>query len=801
MKRLILLPFAALLCITDTQAQCPPQQVQVTVELLTDNYGYETNWQLSYANGGIIASGGADPTYANATLYTQSFCVSAGACLRFEIFDTFGDGMCCGYGNGYYNIYIDGEVAATGGSFTNYRLEQFNCPPGTTCGTALPVEEGTHIAPATDTWYTFTPAENGTYGILACDNSCDTKIWVYGYCSGLVPAESNIATIYYDDDQGGCGPQAMLSTLLLEAGVQYWIRIGSNNGACTGAINWELVYNGPITGCIDPSACNYNPLATVQDGPCYFTGDPECPEGPDLVLNEEMLASSMYLSSLTTGSNDCRIDEGCLNGYGLRNVLRFSTHIYNIGNTDYYIGNPTLNPDQFSTINCHNHTHYVGYAEYKLYSATGVQIPIGFKNGFCVMDLECWSGGGTGQYGCSNMGISKQCGDIYDAGLDCQFIDITDVDTGLYTFVNTTNWDQSPDALGRQELNYMNNWAQVCIYIGRDDSGALYVEQRDECQPYTDCMGEIFGPAQPDCTGECGGSVLRGDLNVDSQHTVVDAQAYVSHILADDIDAQPCNDLNADDEIDVYDAALLNDCALTVDLHPTGSNHNHCNFPYGLTNTFETVELSIGAIDLSAQTIDIYIRNPDSEVVAYEFTVSGAQISNVTNLIDPVQYPIAPASVVGGDRVIGISYLDSLIDRNNIAVPLCRISYLALTDEEVCIGHIQSIVNGFYEETLTAITGECVASHVGVDELDNGGIDLSVFPNPFSDGATVRIVNRFSTQVSATVTDITGRMVRDLGNITSERVELGRGDLGAGVYFVQVMDSQRVLAREKVVVQ
>lgn len=786
--------------IQTVNAQCPPQQVLIEVEILTDNYGYETTWQLSYANGGVIASGG-DPDYANNTLITESYCVSAGACLKFEIWDSFGDGICCSYGNGYYSIRLNGEEVATGGNFTDYRLDQFNCPPGATCGSALPVGLGSHVAPATDTWYTFTPEENGTYGILACDNTCDTKLWIYDYCAGLNPADDNTGTIYYDDEQGGCGPQAMLNAALLEAGVEYWIRIGSHNGACSGSINWELVYNGPITGCMDASACNYNPLATVQEGECYFVGDPECPDGPDLVLNEEMLATSMYLSSLMANSNDCRIDEGCLNGYGLRNVLRFSTHIYNIGNTDYYIGNPSQNPDQFNFQNCHNHTHYEGYAEYKLYSASGVEIPIGFKNGFCVMDLECWSGGGTAQYGCSNMGISKQCGDIYDAGLDCQFIDITDVDTGLYTFVNTTNWDQSPDALGRHELNYMNNWAQVCIYIGRDESGALYVEQRDECEPYTDCMGDLFGPAQPDCTGECGGSALRGDLNTDSQHTVVDAQAYVSHVLADDITAQPCNDLNADGEIDVYDAALLSDCALTVDLHPTGSNHNHCNFPYGLTNIFETVELSIGAIDLAAQTIDIYIRNPESEVVAYEFTMEGVQISSVSNLISPAQYPIAPTSVVGGNRVIGISYQDSLIARNNVAVPLCRISYLSLTDEEVCIANIQSIVNGLYEETLTSITGECVPTYLSVDELDNGGIDLSVFPNPFSDGATVRIVNRFSTAIRATVTDITGRVVHDFGNITTERVTFDRGGLGAGVYFVQVTDSQRVLAREKMVIQ
>lgn len=801
MPRTIILSLLFVFATMAVHAQCPPQQVQVTVEIMTDNYGYETNWQLSYANGGILSSGGVNPTYGNGQLITQSYCVSAESCLTFEIYDTFGDGICCGYGNGYYNIYLNGLLVATGGNFGSYRLEQFNCGPGQTCGSALNVTVGTHVAPATDTWYTFTPAENGTYGILACNNSCDTKVWVYDYCQGLVPAEDNMATIYYDDEQGGCGPQAMLGAALLEAGVQYWIRIGSDNGACTGSINWELVYNGPITGCMDPSACNYNPLATVSEGTCFFVGDPECPDGPDLVLNEQMLASSMYLSTLVANSSDCRIQEGCLNGYGLRQVLRFSTHIYNIGNTDYYIGSPSQNPGQFNTVNCHNHAHYEGYASYKLFSVSGVEIPIGFKNGFCVLDLECWSGGGTPQYGCSNMGISKQCGDIYDAGLDCQFIDITDVDTGLYTFVNTTNWDQSPDALGRHELNYMNNWAQVCIYIGRNEQGQLYVEQQDNCEPFVDCAGEIFGSAQPDCMGDCGGTVLRGDLNADGLQNIVDAQGYVAHILANDINAAPCNDLNADGDIDVYDAALLNDCALTIDLHPTGSNHNHCVFPYGLTNIYDTVHLSIGAIDLTAQTIDIYIRNPSAKVVAYEFDMSGVSISGVTNLVNPNEYPITPSSISGGSKVIGISYLDSLIERYNTAMPLCRISYFSLHAQEVCISSIRSIVNGVYEEVITDIENGCVDSHVGVDELTNGGVELAVFPNPFSDMTSIRVQNLFSAALKGSIIDLTGRTVRDLGNITSDSIDLQRGDLSAGVYFVQVNDSQRVLARQRIVVQ
>jgi len=72
---------------------------------------------------------------------------------------------------------------------------------------------------------------------------------------------------------------------------------------------------------------------------------------------------------------------------GLRDIVRFETAIENIGNTDYIIGKPTDKPDAFSDDNCHEHWHQLGYAEYLLYAGAGDPEPIGFKNGFCVLDL------------------------------------------------------------------------------------------------------------------------------------------------------------------------------------------------------------------------------------------------------------------------------------------------------------------------------------------------------------------------------------------------------------------------------
>ena len=65
--------------------------------------------------------------------------------------------------------------------------------------------------------------------------------------------------------------------------------------ACTDPIEFEISYVGPIMGCTDPLACNYNPLATVNDGSCKYYPDPTC-QGPDLTIDQNLFASSMYLS-------------------------------------------------------------------------------------------------------------------------------------------------------------------------------------------------------------------------------------------------------------------------------------------------------------------------------------------------------------------------------------------------------------------------------------------------------------------------------------------------------------------------
>ena len=107
------------------------------------------------------------------------------------------------------------------------------------------------------------------------------------------------------------------------------------DGACADGFDWEFNFAGLPTGCTDEEACNYNPLAEVDSGDCIYAGDPDC-TGPDLIVSAQAIINSLSSQVMQVSETDCYIEEGCLNGYGDRELVRFTTHILNIGTLDYY---------------------------------------------------------------------------------------------------------------------------------------------------------------------------------------------------------------------------------------------------------------------------------------------------------------------------------------------------------------------------------------------------------------------------------------------------------------------------------
>ncbi len=97
----------------------------VVLTIKPDNYGSETTWNVKDANGNIVTSGGPY-TNNNTNLITQNIALTPNACYTFTINDSYGDGICCSFGNGYYNLKLEnGTTIIEGASFGSFESKAF----------------------------------------------------------------------------------------------------------------------------------------------------------------------------------------------------------------------------------------------------------------------------------------------------------------------------------------------------------------------------------------------------------------------------------------------------------------------------------------------------------------------------------------------------------------------------------------------------------------------------------------------------------------------------------------------------
>ena len=358
------------------------------------------------------------------------------------------------------------------------------------------------------------------------DDDCCPENWIADGYPDCEDQQWGCDLTCYQNDGGDCGP-------LCEDEVECW------DGSCAAYEDSCPVFGceeGYLPDCSGDEVCCPESLSGCSTSTCDLTCySEECLTGPDLVVDQATLLNSIYTSTINVSEDDCYIEENCVTGSGLRDLIRFTTEIGNIGNADFYLG-PSGSSDDWEWAPCHGHWHFEQYAQYALYSYEETSPgqydctdqEIGHKNGWCVMDLADYTNDGTCQfqYGCSNMGISAGCSDIYNSGLDCQWLDITGIPDGEYILSVGTNVNMDHDLI--HELNYDNNTANVRITLagGNVSVGDIFDLNNcngEVCEEEVDCAGVCGGNAVVDCAGVCGGdAVLSGCDNACNSTAVVD---------------------------------------------------------------------------------------------------------------------------------------------------------------------------------------------------------------------------------------------------------------------------------------
>ncbi|KAI4830835.1 hypothetical protein KUCAC02_002441, partial [Chaenocephalus aceratus] len=203
-------------------------------------------------------------------------------------------------------------------------------------------------------------------------------------------------------------------------------------------------------------------------------GDTVCdgPGLPDLVPDPNYVQASTYIQRAHMYSLRCAAEEKCLSSsaygpevtdYDVRVLLRFPQRVKNKGTADFMPNRPRHTWEWHS---CHQHYHSMDeFSHYDLLEvSTGRKVAEGHKASFCLEDTTC-DFGHLKRYACTThtQGLSPGCYDTYNADIDCQWIDITDIQPGNYILKLTVN----PKFLVL-ESDFTNNVVRCNInYTGR----------------------------------------------------------------------------------------------------------------------------------------------------------------------------------------------------------------------------------------------------------------------------------------------------------------------------------------------
>lgn len=104
----------------------------VTLTINADNYPQETSWEIyDETEHAMVASGSL---LSGMDVYTEEICLNYNSCFTLHVYDSYGDGICCSYGEGNFSVTnaTNEVIVSNDGNFDSEAEEVF-CPNGAGC--------------------------------------------------------------------------------------------------------------------------------------------------------------------------------------------------------------------------------------------------------------------------------------------------------------------------------------------------------------------------------------------------------------------------------------------------------------------------------------------------------------------------------------------------------------------------------------------------------------------------------------------------------------------------------------------
>ncbi|KAF7996923.1 hypothetical protein HCN44_002569 [Aphidius gifuensis] len=172
----------------------------------------------------------------------------------------------------------------------------------------------------------------------------------------------------------------------------------------------------------------------------------------DLVVDHVELMRTAHLEDRELYKLQCAMEENCIGSQAYkiqrqsndwhretRRLLKFTAKILNSGTDDF---RPNVPKKLWEWHMCHMHYHSMEvFATFDIIDSTGKRVAEGHKASFCLEDNQCMPGT-IPRYKCANygdQGIRVNCSDIYRYNIDCQWVDISELLPGQYTFKVAVN--------------------------------------------------------------------------------------------------------------------------------------------------------------------------------------------------------------------------------------------------------------------------------------------------------------------------------------------------------------------------